>query len=195
MVVVVVDPGGIVVEVGSPTVGVGGRELVGALGCVVGALVVGGSVGGGGGGASGSVGGVAGTNRRTVVVGAAVGGGGGAVVGGAVVATVVGGPSKVKVGSEVVEVSVGSTRGAVTGARLAASVRTWVCAWPWRPGHGDARRHAEAEERARGADDAALESSRMGSATPASGHDLFSASVRAELSTSWRRLGCPSSHR
>jgi len=119
MVVVVVDPGGIVVEVGSPTVGVGGRELVGALGCVVGALVVGGSVGGGGGGAWGSVGGVAGTNRRNVVVGAAVVGGGAVVatvVGGAVVATVVGGPSKVKEGSEVVEVSAGSSRGAVTGA-------------------------------------------------------------------------------
>jgi hypothetical protein len=117
-VVVVVDT----VVVGSPTVGVGGRELVGADARVVGTLVVvassGGSV------SSGCVGGAAGMNRRTVVVGAVVVSGGSAVV----ETTVDGPPSRLSGGREVVEVSDGSGRGAVTGAWLAASVCTSVCA-------------------------------------------------------------------
>jgi hypothetical protein len=108
------------VEVGSP---IGGRELVGTFSRVVGGTVVVGSSDVGG-CASGSVGGAVGTYRRRVVVGAGV------VVGASVVevdVTVVGPPSKLNGGSDVVEVSVGSGRGAVTGARLAASVRISVC--------------------------------------------------------------------
>jgi hypothetical protein len=123
MVVEVVSGGRVVeVDVGSPTVGVGGRELVGTEARVVGALVVAGSSGGVV--SSGSVGGVAGMNRRMVVVGAAVVAGASVVE---VVAIVVGPPLRLNGGREVVvEVSDGSGRGAVTGARLAASVRTSV---------------------------------------------------------------------
>jgi hypothetical protein len=120
IVVVVVE----IVVVGSPTVGVGGRELVGTEARVVVALVVVGSSGGVV--SSGSVGGVAGTNRRTVVVGAAVVAG--ACVVEVEVTAVVGPPSTLDGGREVVEVSDGPGRGAVTGAWLAASVRTSVCA-------------------------------------------------------------------
>ena len=122
IVVVVVE----IVVVGIPTVVVGGLELVGTETRVVGALVVGSS----GVVASGSVGGgVAGTNRRRVVVVAAVVAGASVVV----VVTVDGPPSKLSGGREVVvDVSEGSGRGAVTGAWLAAAVRTSVsacCAW------------------------------------------------------------------
>src|SRR5687768_11287615 len=93
----------VVVDVGSPTVGVGGREVVGTGARVVGALVVAGASGGVV--SSGTVGGVAGMNRRTVVVGAAVVEGANVVE---VVAMVVGPPSKLNGGREVVvEVSAG----------------------------------------------------------------------------------------
>jgi hypothetical protein len=125
MVVDVVSGGRVVeVVVGSPTVGVGGLELVGTAARVVGALVVAGSSGGVV--SSGSVGGVAGMNRRRVVVGASVVSGASVVE---VVATVVGPPLRLNGGREVVVVvSDGSGRGTVTGARLAASVRTSVSA-------------------------------------------------------------------
>ena len=115
------------VEVGSP---IGGRELVGTFSRVVGGTVVVGSSDVGG-CASGSVGGAVGTYRRRVVVGASVDAGA-RVVEVEVEVTVVGPPSKLSGGSDVVVVSVGSGRGAVTGAWLAASVRISVCVcWAW----------------------------------------------------------------
>ena len=113
------------VEVGSP---IGGRELVGTFSRVVGGTVVVGSSDVGG-CSSGWVGGAVGTYRRRVVVGASVDAGASVVE---VDVTVVGPPSKLIGGSDVVVVSVGSGRGAVTGAWLAASVRISVCVcWAW----------------------------------------------------------------
>ena len=111
---IVVVGGGMVVEVVVEVVVVVVIVVVGALPCVVGvpSVVV---------GSPNVVGGAVLAMKRRVVVGA------GAVSGGAVdeiEATGVGAPSRLSGGSAVVEVRVGSRRGAVTGARLAASVRT-----------------------------------------------------------------------